>query len=262
MDSREFGRLATMLIKAEQDRRWIGTLPESLRPGTAGEAYAVQDSVVRMSGRSACGWKVGCTSKQTQALLGTPGPIAGRVFAERLYRSPAAVTRVRRDMPLVEAEFAFTLALDLPPSQVPYGRTQVLEAVGSLHLAFEIVESRFENWRSPLVLESIADNASHGALVLSAAIPNWRAFDLPAVAVRLHANGTTIAEGEGRRVLGDPLEPLIWLADFLSRRGLGLKAGEVVTTGTCVGAPIVPLNSRVLADFDELGRIELQLSVE
>jgi 2-keto-4-pentenoate hydratase len=211
-----------------------------------------------LNGRIACGWKVGCTSEQTQALLGTNEPIAGRLFRDRVHRSPATLTQVRRDMPLVEAEFAFTLSSDLPSSG-RHDRAAVESAIGSLHLAFEVVEARLDSWRTPSVLESIADNASHGDLVLGEAITSWRQIDLPAVSVKLHTDGRVVAEGEGRRVLGDPIESLVWLSRFLSRRHLGLRAGEVVTTGTCIGAPTVPFGVPVFAEYDGVGRIELLL---
>ena len=39
--------------------------------------------------------------------------------------------------------------------------------------------------------------------------------------------------GHGKNVLGDPRVALAWLANELRELGITLRAGEVVTTGTC-----------------------------
>jgi 2-keto-4-pentenoate hydratase len=83
---------------------------------------------------------------------------------------------------------------------------------------------------------------------------DWRALDL----VEHRAIGTAgdvTREGKGANVLGDPRVALTWLANELSGLGLTLKAGEVVTTGTClVPLPISP-GIDVTADFDTLGQV-------
>jgi 2-keto-4-pentenoate hydratase len=260
MQSREVRRAASIFIDAGRERNWIAAIPGALQPQTIEEAYAVQDAIVEMSGRTACGWKVGCTSRQTQTLLGADQPIAGRVFKDRMHKCPAVLAGIRDDMPLVEAEFAFTFATDLPREGAPFDRETVLAAVGQLLPAFELVESRLENWSAPKLLEVIADNASHGALALGDAIEHWRELNLPEVGVTLRVGEQIIAEGKGDRVLGNPVEALVWLANFAARRGLDVRAGEVVTTGTCIGAPTVPLGVPIVADFAGLGSITLMLS--
>jgi 2-keto-4-pentenoate hydratase len=66
--------------------------------------------------------------------------------------------------------------------------------------------------------------------------------------------------GKGGNVLGDPRLALAWLVNELSGIGVTLRAGEVVTTGTCiVPLPIAP-GDRVRADFGVLGGVELQMA--
>ena len=47
----------------------------------------------------------------------------------------------------------------------------------------------------------------------------------------------------GRHGDGHPLRPLYWIANFLAARGEGLRAGQVVTTGSYAGAIEVPIGS-------------------
>ena len=58
--------------------------------------------------------------------------------------------------------------------------------------------------------------------------------------------------------LGDPLTVLEWTASHLSALGDGIKAGEVVSTGTCTGVTLIAPDETFVADFEELGRIEVR----
>ncbi|MEQ6413420.1 2-oxopent-4-enoate hydratase, partial [Salmonella enterica subsp. enterica serovar Enteritidis] len=79
----------------------------------------------------------------------------------------------------------------------------------------------------------IADNACAHLFVLGPATSaDWRAIDL----VEHHPTITLRGEryiGHGKNVLGDPRVALAWCATELRALGLTLRAGEVVTTGTC-----------------------------
>ena len=52
---------------------------------------------------------------------------------------------------------------------------------------------------------------------------------------------------------------MVWLANQQSRFGHGLKAGDIVSTGTCTGLDAVKPGDAVLADFGTLGCVELLL---
>jgi len=51
---------------------------------------------------------------------------------------------------------------------------------------------------------------------------------------------------------------LTWLANELSRLGIALAEGQVVTTGTCVAPLAVGPADHVFADFGTLGSVELR----
>jgi 2-keto-4-pentenoate hydratase len=64
--------------------------------------------------------------------------------------------------------------------------------------------------------------------------------------------------GHGRNVLGDPRIALTWLANELRQLGMTLRAGQIVTTGTC--HPPLPIQSGDLfeADFGSIGRVSVR----
>ena len=62
----------------------------------------------------------------------------------------------------------------------------------------------------------------------------WRKRDLSAERPVGRVSGCYDREGAGAFVLGDPRIALSWLANELSALGIPLRAGQVVTTGTCL----------------------------
>jgi 2-keto-4-pentenoate hydratase len=137
--------------------------------------------------------------------------------------------------------------------------------VATLHPAIEVPDSRYDDFTVAGAAQLIADNACAHDFELGAASPDsWRAIDLAAHRVR----GSVVCsaglsgppsrlerEGIGANVLGDPREALAWLVNELSQLNLTLRAGQVVTTGTClIPLPIAP-GDRVTCDFGELGTV-------
>ena len=246
---------ARLLLAARERRSPLADFPEACRPRTLAEGYDVQEALARLDGRPLAGWKIGGTSERIQQALGLDRPFPGRVFAPTLYKSPARVARHEFIALALEPEFAFRLGRDLPPRAQPYTRDEVTAAVASLHPACELVDTRLpEGFKSPAPC-LVADNGCHAALVEAAAVADWRRLDLARQKVTFSLNGKELAAGMGADVLGHPLEALTWLANDLSRRGFGLKAGQIVTTGTCCGFHPLAAGDEAVADYGALGRV-------
>ncbi len=88
-----------------------------------------------------------------------------------------------------------------------------------------------------------------------AATTDWRGIDLRHHAAQGRVAGRIEREGVGANVLGDPRIALAWLANALSGLGLTLRAGQVVTTGTCLAPLPVEAGDEVAADVGALGRV-------
>jgi 2-keto-4-pentenoate hydratase len=159
------------------------------------------------------------------------------------------------EMRVAEPEFAFRMRADLPARSTPYTTQQVLDAVDTLHPAIEIPDSRFSDFVGAGEAQLIADNACAHLFVLGpAAASDWRSLDLveqrPVVTMR----GQQFI-GHGRNVLGDPRIALTWLANELRQLGVTLKAGRVVTTGTCHAPLPIQAGYFFAADFGVLGKV-------
>jgi 2-keto-4-pentenoate hydratase len=165
------------------------------------------------------------------------------------------------EMRVGEPEFAFRMGRDLPPRPAGYALADVLEAVATLHLAIEVPDSRFADFAEVGAAQLIADNACAHQFVLGPEAPAaWRGMDLAAHRVVGAVAGRLEREGRGANVLGDPRLALTWLANDLSRHGVTLAAGQVVTTGTCLVPLPIGAGDSVSADFGALGRVALHFA--
>jgi 2-keto-4-pentenoate hydratase len=246
-------RAATdLLLDARRTRTPLESLPAALRPADPTDAYAIQDELVAALGGTG-GWKVGAASPTAEPGC-SPLPAAGIVHSGHAF--PRNAFRLNG----LEAELAFTLGRDLPPRGTPYQAPDVLAALRSVHPAIEIVDSRFVDMKGVDPLSAAADLASHGALVVGAGRAADLQVDQRLQAVRLQAGDATLYEGIGGNAAGDVLRLLVWLANHAAARCGGLRAGQVITTGSCSGLAFATTPARVRATLAGLGVCEAVLA--
>jgi 2-oxopent-4-enoate/cis-2-oxohex-4-enoate hydratase len=68
-------------------------------------------------------------------------------------------------------------------------------------------------------------------------------------------NGQVAATNTAAEVLGNPLNSLAWIANHLGERGLGLRAGDIVMTGSISTLLRPKAGDAVLARFTRLGSV-------
>ncbi|KRR12126.1 hydratase [Bradyrhizobium jicamae] len=247
--------------KTLHDRWRAGTklsgLDASLQPRDRIEGYAIQAAIERYSSESLFGWKIAATSEAGQKHINVDGPMAGRILAETVIPDGGTASMAGNEMRVAEPEFAFRMRVDLPARPTPYTVQQVLDAVDTLHPAIEIPDSRFADFVAAGEAQLIADNACAHLFVLGpAATADWRSMDLVEERPVMTMRGEKFV-GHGKNVLGDPRIALTWLANELRQLGVTLKAGRVVTTGTC--HPPLPIQSGdfFAVDFGALGKVSV-----
>ena len=260
----DFSKGAELLLQARLTRQRLPKLPDDCYPGSLSAAYELQDALtaalLNQFGGRQIGYKIACTNTAAQAFLGLDGPFYGPLLSYQTQPSPARFNSDSLFMNVIEPEFAFEMARDLPPQTGDFSREQVAEAVWAILPAIEIVDSRYVDWTTIGARSLIADQAAHGAWIRGQVTTAWREFDLLTHQVELRVNGQVNQTGNGSVVLGHPLKALTWLANALNRRGRGLEAGQVITTGVCIDQ-VYPAQAgdEVVADFGPLGLIEIVL---
>jgi len=256
---------ATLLWQHRRAGSKLAALPAALRPASADAGHAIQARLPAVAADTVAGWKIAATSSAGQAHIGVAGPLAGCILSRCVHADGAAFSLAGNGMRVAEPEFVFRFGRDLPARPAPYAADEVLAAVATLHTGIEVPDSRFADFVQAGEAQLLADDAcAHQFLLGPATTADWRAIDLAghAVQARVHNAGALRLDrsGSGAAVLGDPRLALAWLVNDLSARGIGLQAGQFVTTGTCMAPLAVLPGDTVLADFGVLGRVAAHFS--
>lgn len=238
---------AAAFLDARRTRNWLAALPEGARPATDADAYAVQDRVAGALGPVG-GWKVGAATPDAPPFR---APIqADAIFADGV-RLPPEMLHVWG----VEGEIAYRFGRDLPPRDAPYGRAEVMDAIASLHPVIEVLDTRFVRPNSQDGVSHRADQANSGALVVGPAVTEWRGLDPLLLPVRLLLNGVQRHGGIGGNSAGDNIRLLVWLANEGARTLGGIRAGQVVTAGSCTGTDWIEPGTDVRVEFEGVGAV-------
>jgi 2-keto-4-pentenoate hydratase len=255
--------LAVLLTKLRRERRQQSGLDPALVPPDADAAYRVAAAVEGELGWRRLGWKIAATSTALQQALRTTSPIYGRVFEPFQLVSPITMDFAPLLHPVPECEYMVRLAHDLPPRARPYTMEELGEAVASVSPGIEVAECRFAHDDAFPPLEAIlADGAGSGTLVLGAPIEDWATRDIPGQTIVLRVDGAERRRGTAREAVGHPLVPLTWLANELSRTGIGLRAGELVSTGSCTGMLKARAGEEHVADYGPFGEVRVRFKAE
>ncbi len=251
---------ANVLAAARRTGQLLAGMPDGIAPASIAEGYDVQRAFMAAWRDKVAGWKIGATAKAIMDRFNLSEPFAGPFFAADVMKSPAWPTAAANPHLCIEAEFAFRFARSLAPRPVPYTRAEIMEAVGAVVPAFELVGPRFDRVLFEAVPTVIADCGLNAAMVLGSDITDWRRFDFAKHPVTFLVDGKPRIEGSGAAVMGDPLNVLVWAANHLSARGITLGEGEVVSTGASCGLLYLEPGEVGVADFGAIGRIEIQFT--
>ncbi|MCM3727211.1 2-keto-4-pentenoate hydratase [Neobacillus cucumis] len=245
------------LWEADNNKEPIAPLTEMYPNLTLEDAYAIQKQVQAWkldSGSRVIGHKIGLTSKAMQNALGVPEPDFGSLFDDTLLPEGSFVDYQQFLQPKVEAELAFVMKHDLKGPGVHFH--DVIRATDYIVPAFEIIDSRIRNWEIK-IQDTVADNASYGALVLGSHGIRVSDLDLRTIGLVLEQNGEVIDTAAGAAVLGHPAAAVAWLCNKLAAFGEGLKAGDIVLSGSFTKAYEAKPGDVYTAHFGGVGSVQV-----
>jgi 2-keto-4-pentenoate hydratase len=223
------------------------------------DAYAIQRSLHARSHLPVMVWKLALTSASARTELDADAPAVGRLPASGIYCDGSEVTFVGTEM-FAEAELVFELGRDLPPEGAPYGRETVAAALKGIYPGIELARSRFVDSDLPLGL-LVADNALAHGLVLGRKLSDGWLDGYADIPVTLLRNGRPAVTGSTGRVMGDPLDALVWIANWLCQNGEGgLLREQLVASGSCTGVTEVFPGDTIVADFNGTADARVSLS--
>jgi 2-oxo-hept-3-ene-1,7-dioate hydratase len=257
----QLAEMAQELHRAERSRVQIGHF--SIRhPGlTVEDSYAIQREwmqIKRAEGRRVIGHKIGLTSRAMQQASQITEPDYGELLDDMLLLDGADIEAARFIVPRLEVEFAFVLGRALMGPGVSI--VDVLKATEYVIPALELIDARIEQLdrvtKAPrTVLDTIADNAANGGIVLGGRPMRADAVDWRWAGALLFKNGVIEESGLGAAVLNHPANGVAWLANKLAAHGQGLEAGEIVLGGSFTRPVACSAGDVFHADYGPLGSI-------
>ena len=247
LNAGQVAEAAALLNKARETRMPLEEFPETCRPTTLEDGYAIQDAVAASLKAEIGGYKA-IAPKEGDP---TRGPLYANMIRATPSRFPAAAVRPCG----VEGEVAFRYKQDLPPRATAYSREEVAAAVEAC-AAIEVVSTRFADHSKKTIFERLADNNLNGGFVHAAPSADWRKLDLGNIRVVLEVNGEVVDDHTGGHPTGDPLGVATALANML-RNGPGIKEGQFCTCGTYTGLRFLEPGDVCVVRFEGLGEAQV-----
>lgn len=241
MTTERIARAADRIVAARRAGTRIDLGPDA--PADFAEGFAVQEAAMAKLGGKTVGWKV----------MSVPqGP---DIFAPIAMEVPAGGTWtvVGPEPAGMELEIAFRMARDVPAGA---SRAEVLEAVASAVVVFELCQSRLTDPSKQPRHIGIADCVSNSGICIGDAIAGWKSKDFKGVGGRLLVDGKVLKEGKS----ADPVAMLSLLPAALAKRGKRLEAGQTVITGSLVGMNWIEGAHALEGIIDGCGKVNMQLA--
>jgi 2-oxo-hept-3-ene-1,7-dioate hydratase len=245
---------AESILRAETTREVVPQLSRTYPEMTLDDAYDVQRrwAEARIAkGARIVGRKIGLTSRAMQMASKMTEPDYGLILDDALYNDGARIPAGTFIKPRLETELAFVMGEDLQGAGCRIH--DVMRATEFVVPALEIIDYRTEVPRA--IVDTIADNAAFGAIVLGGRMVRPFDVDVRWVGATLAQNGIIEESGVSAAVMGHPAAGLAWLVNKLAPLGDGLKKGDIVLGGSFTRPVDIRSGDVIFADFGPLGSI-------
>jgi len=266
-------RMVELSMDGEYNHHSIDQFCKSYPALTEAEAYECQAlRVKRMEekGYRVVGYKLGGTSlakqKQLQSTIYSGSGVAvktsnvvyGRLMDYMRLASDADLDFRQVLHPKVEPELAFIMKEDLFGEYI--SAPDVMNATEWVAPAFEIIDSRFHDFKIGSRYDAIVDNTSSARFKLGEERKSPRELNLANIGMRLEYNGEYVGFGAGASVMGHPARAVAELVCALYKVGKGLKAGDIILSGAITASTPVKPGDELRADFGGLGSVALKVA--
>ncbi|MEP7058424.1 MAG: fumarylacetoacetate hydrolase family protein [Caldimonas sp.] len=248
--------ISAALLHARRERRPVDAARYGPLLTSPDQAYAAQAAVARamkwFGSAPPKHWKSGGPSRKAP-LTHAPLPPDG------IWKSPAKAGDWPFNLRGIEAEVALRLnaAVDAETA-ASIDEALASKLIDAVAVSIEVVDSRWSEGLDAPALLRLADQQSHGALVLGDWIP-YVPRDWTRQVCRVAIDGKVVVERKGTHAFGSVIWGVgAWLR-HATQSGKPVPAGTVVTTGTWVGVVDAAAGNKVTVKFDGIGSAEVQL---
>lgn len=190
------------------------------------------------------GYKAALTSRTVQTRFGVSHPVAGRLLRGMLRQSPA---RIRADSG-VRLAVEGDLLVRVGNESINQAQTadELLAGLEAVIPFLEVPDLLLRRGEKPSAAVLLALNAGARFGVTGNAVPlhndrSWRQRLSEFEVILYDGAGATLARGQGKDLLGHPLEVVRWLRDTLNAQGIQLVQGDLLSLGSLT--PVLPVAS-------------------
>jgi 2-keto-4-pentenoate hydratase len=180
------------------------------------------------------------------------------MFSNRVYRSGEHFPTIAENRRVVEPEVCFTMVKSLPPRGKAYSVEEVAAAVAHVCVAIEVVNPRTPRGFGDAVPWFIVDGGLNEGIVLGEARKPLSRAEYASLKGEVMWNGRNMQGGVGANALGGGDLALTWLANHLNGHGMGLKEGEIITTGVITEFFSAGLGDDIEVAFEQLGPVTVK----
>jgi 2-keto-4-pentenoate hydratase len=219
-------------------------LPADMRPTSIAEALAMQTQLSQLicthTNDVVGGWK--CLLPSPDKLVVAP------IFKANIHEHRLSIDflhALSMDQNIkIEPELAFRFVDDLPVRQTTYSQQDILAALGSAHIALELIYVYYHEPQQCHYFDMLADGLVNQGVYLGPQISLHDAQQASAITINIDFAQTKLQlKGKHPNIL--PMAPLVWLVNYLQSQGTPIVAGQTVITGSYAGVIDVPLNTDI-----------------
>ena len=158
----------------------------------------------------------------------------------------------------IEFELAVRIAQDMTSIQGPWNRENILPFIGQVYPAFELVLDRNADYQNLDILSVVADNAWSGGAVLGSECSEWQHLDFDRLPVEKIINGKKKTSVTGQ-ALGNPMNSVVWLANYLNQSGSLIQAGQILMTGSTFATHSAEKGDVIEYSIEQVGMVKIEI---
>ena len=229
-------------------------LAAEIRPTNLDDALAIQAATLEASGLDVAGWK--CLVPLDPAQM-----VVGPVLAGTVQQGETCLVQsTQPGETLIEPEIAFVLGKDLPAREEAYSEQEVDDAIGSYHMALELLQRRYLPNDDLTFFDKLADCLLNQGIFLGPEITKEQAYQASEIKIiittDLESEQALSTHYDGKHPNLSAHKPVYWLINFMRERGVSFKKGQVIITGSYAGAIAVPVNKTEIS-YQDLGKYQV-----
>jgi 2-keto-4-pentenoate hydratase len=248
--------IARRFVRARLNGVPLPAFPGEL-PTTLEHAYEIQDAAIEDWPDEIRGWKVGRIQEPWLTRLGAErlvGPIFTHAVREASGAKEIDFSVIPGGFAAVEAEFVVQLAQDVP-AQLRWTSGDAAEVAGTLHIGIEVAGSPLASINDLGPTAVVSDFGNNLGLIVGPSIDGWRTLAPGQLSSETFVEGRSVGRGTAASVPGGPLAALAFALECCAKRGLLLKAGDLVSTGATTGIHPIESGMSATAAFSAAGQL-------